>query len=406
MNEPNLTGKPGTNVTLVGCLTRLGWTPEEFAYQLNTLARSLGLSVPARHPKTPRRWLTARPPSTRPCAPRQPWPGLVCALLSGRLRESVTLASLGWQMSAGALYVPADDGLDQPWNSRGAIASLWAVLEAIGMDRRHFVVLTGTGLTAFAHEWLLDAERLAASAQGQRVDQALVDDLERVADVRRHQDDVLGSNTVFQAVRDDLRLVTELLDDARYTDKIGQQLYALAAEFARIAGVRALDNDDEALAQRYFMAGLRAAHSSGDRAVGANILTFMSVQARDRDPRDAVRIAESALAGAKDLTPAMQATVQAHLACAAALAGEETTAARARDRMGGWRLPCCHRSGGIAETAQLPPQTHPDNRVPQNRPALRQHHPGQGLRRQIRRPTPLHISLTRSGVGRRPEFWP
>ncbi|MPZ67869.1 MAG: hypothetical protein GEU83_21110 [Pseudonocardiaceae bacterium] len=59
---------------------------------------------------------------------------------------------MGWQTSAGALYVPADDGLDQPWDPRGAVASLREVLEAMGMDRRHFVILTGTGLTAFAHK--------------------------------------------------------------------------------------------------------------------------------------------------------------------------------------------------------------------------------------------------------------
>ncbi|MGH3839590.1 MAG: hypothetical protein ACRDSF_28390, partial [Pseudonocardiaceae bacterium] len=73
----------------------------------------------------------------------------------------MTLASLGWQTSAAALYVPADDGLHHPWRPHGTIASLREVLEAIGMDRRHFVVLTGTGLTAFAHDWMLDPARVA-----------------------------------------------------------------------------------------------------------------------------------------------------------------------------------------------------------------------------------------------------
>lgn len=333
MTEQAITNQEATNAALIGHLNRLGWTPERFAYHLNDLARSLRLPVPAMHPKTPRRWLTARPPSTRPCAPRQPWPGLVCSLLSRHLQESVTLASLGWQTSAGALYVPADDGLHHPWNPGGAIASLREVLEAVGMDRRHFVVLTGTGLTVFAHDWLLDPQRVVASVRGQRVDHAVIQDLERVADARRHLDDVVGGGTVFRAVREDLRLVTELLSNGRYTEKIGQRLHALAAEFARIAGLRAFDNNDHATAQRYFMAGLRAAHSSADRAVGANILTCMARQARDHDPRDAVRLAESALTGAKDLTPAMQASIQSQLALAAGRVGEQTTATRAQGRM-------------------------------------------------------------------------
>ncbi|MGH3907504.1 MAG: hypothetical protein ACRDTE_25505, partial [Pseudonocardiaceae bacterium] len=104
VSEPHLTSEPATNVMLVGYLTRLDWSAEQFAYRLNGLARSLRL--PDRiHAKTPRRWLKARPPMLLPCVPRQPWPGLVCSLLSRHLHESVTLASLGWQASAGALYV-------------------------------------------------------------------------------------------------------------------------------------------------------------------------------------------------------------------------------------------------------------------------------------------------------------
>ncbi|MGH3885107.1 MAG: hypothetical protein ACRDSZ_00825 [Pseudonocardiaceae bacterium] len=332
MREPDLTSEVATNVALNSCLTRLGWSAEQFASHLNGLARSLRLPDEI-HPKTPRRWLKARPPSGLPCVPRQPWPGLVCALLSRRLHEPVTLASLGWQTSAGALYVPADDGLDHAWDPRGAVASLREVLEAVGMDRRHFVVITGTTLTAFAHDWLLDPARIAASVQGKRADHAVVDDLERVAESRRRLDDALGGATVFRAVREDLRLVTEILDNARYTEEVGQRLYAVVAEFARLAGLLAYDSNNEALAQRYFMAGLRAAHSSGDRAVGANILGFMSKQARDRDPRDAVRLAESALVGAKDLTPAVGSWIQARLASSAAYAGDAIAADRAQGRM-------------------------------------------------------------------------
>lgn len=332
MREPNLTPEVAMNVALDSYLTRLGWSAEQFASHLNGFARCMRLPDEI-HPKTPRRWLKTRPPSVLPCVPRQPWPGLVCALLSRRLHEPITLASLGWQTSAGALYVPADDGLDHAWNPSGAVASLREVLEAVGMDRRHFVAITGTTLTAFAHDWLLDPARIAASIQGKRVDHAVVDDLERVANARRRLDDALGGGTVFRAVREDLRLVTETLDNARYTEDVGQRLYAVAAEFARLAGLLVYDNNHEALAQRYFLAGLRAAHSSGDRAVGANILGFMSKQARDRDPRDAVRLAESALVGAKDLTPAVESWIQARLASSAASTGDATAADRAQGRM-------------------------------------------------------------------------
>ena len=269
MSELYLVFQDATNAVLVGCLTRLGWTPEQFAYHLNRLARSLRPAVPEISPKTPWRWLTARPPATKPCVPRQPWPGLIASLLSRHLREPVTLASLGWQASAGALFVLADDGLHHPWTPLhhpwtppGAIASLHEVLETIGMDRRHFVALTGTGLTTFAHDWMLDPARVAAAARGQRVDHAVVDDLERVVDARRRLDDRFGGGMVFRVVREDLLLVNEMLDNSSYTEEIGRRLYAVAAEFARIAGLRAYDNNDEALAQRFFIAGLRSPGSS------------------------------------------------------------------------------------------------------------------------------------------------
>lgn len=128
MREPNLTPEVAMNVALDSYLTRLGWSAEQFASHLNGFARCMRLPDEI-HPKTPRRWLKTRPPSVLPCVPRQPWPGLVCALLSRRLHEPITLASLGWQTSAGALYVPADDGLDHAWNPSGAVASLREVLE-------------------------------------------------------------------------------------------------------------------------------------------------------------------------------------------------------------------------------------------------------------------------------------
>ncbi|MGQ0775922.1 MAG: hypothetical protein ACT4NY_16135, partial [Pseudonocardiales bacterium] len=51
------------------------------------------------------------------------------------------------------------------------------------------------------------------------------------------------------------------------------------------------------------------------------------------DPRDGVRLAESALVGAKELTPALEASIQSHLVVAAARAGDATTAVRAQGRM-------------------------------------------------------------------------
>jgi len=265
-----------------------------------------------------------------PSIPRDPWPGLVCAVLARRLHEPVTLASLGWEQSAGAVYVPADDGLT---HVDGAVASLREVVEADGMDRRHFLVVTGGALTTFAHDWLFDPARIASAVKGKRIDHAVVDDLERIADGRRKLDDALGGATLLRSSREDLRLAVEILSNASYTEDVGKRLYAVAAEFARIAGGLAFDCDQQAVAQRLYLAALRAAHSSGDRSLGAHILGDMSQLAKYSEPRDALRLAESALIGARDLTPAMAARLHGDLGMAAACIGDADAMNRALGRM-------------------------------------------------------------------------
>ena len=196
-----------TNRVLDGYLSRLGWSAPQLARHLNELAAALRL--PDRvHPKTPRRWIHTTGARQRPNVPHPPWPGLVCALLARRLHEPVTLAMLGWDSGSGAVFVPADDGLDHAWNPAGAIASLREALEADGMDRRHFIAITGTALTTFAHDWLLEPARIAAAVQGKRIDQVVVDELRQLCLNSRKLDEAVGGGVaVFRTVREHLRLV-------------------------------------------------------------------------------------------------------------------------------------------------------------------------------------------------------
>jgi tetratricopeptide (TPR) repeat protein len=316
------------NEALVGHLARAGWSAENLGHHVNRLAASLRLADRV-HVKSPRRWIDAVPPRTVPSVPRDPWPGLVCAALSRRLHEPVSLADLGWERSAGAVLVPADDGVTYA----GALVALRELVEVDGVDRRHFLLVTGGALTTFAHDWLFDPERIVAATRGRRIDHAVVDDLERIADARRHLDDSLGGAALLRPAREDLRLVVEILTNAAYTEDVGRRLYAVAAEFARIASGLAFDCDQPAVAQRYSLVALRAAHLSADRSLGAHILIDMSEHAKYSEPRDALRLAESALVGARDLSPAMAARVHGGICMAAACTGDARAADQASGRM-------------------------------------------------------------------------
>lgn len=321
-----------TNEALELLLARAGWTPENLGDRLNELAARQQLGVRG-HRRSPRRWVYAEPGRNAPRIPREPWPSLVCHVLHERLGEPVTLESLGWADAGPLRYVPADHGLGQRWDVSGALDAMASVVDADVMERRQFLSLTGLTLTSVAHQWLFEPQRVAASVLGKRADHAMVDDLQRVADARRRMDDAIGGGTLLPSVREDLRLVVALLRNASYTEDVGKRLYSVAAEFSRLAGWLACDCNAPALAQRYFAAGLRAAHLSNDRAVGANILGFMSVQAgRSPNPVDAVTLAESALTSERSLTPKVAASLHARLAQGAARTGNANLWKRAQSR--------------------------------------------------------------------------
>src|SRR5215217_3028358 len=147
-------------------LAEAGWSPETFARRIREQGRRQRVSVTV-HDKTPYHWLRDGR------CPYDPIPQLVALALSAHLGRSIGPADLGWH-SVRALVRRADDGLAQLWFSEGAIRGLEEV--ASGVQRRGFLALTGSALTAVAHQWLvLDSPRLAAALDGgRRIDKALV----------------------------------------------------------------------------------------------------------------------------------------------------------------------------------------------------------------------------------------
>jgi tetratricopeptide (TPR) repeat protein len=321
------------NVELKRLLMRAGWTPEDLGDQLNRLAASMRLRAHINR-QSVRRWVHAMPSCPKIVKPSEPWPALVCHLLQRQTRETVTPAALGWSEAALCLLA-ADHGLDQPWTRTGALDAWAQVMDAgpMGFQRRHFFELTGLTLTTVAYQWLRDPDRVAASLAGKRVDHALVDGFDLLTEARRRMDDAIGGGNLLTSVREDLQLVLALLDNAAYTEDIGRRLHAVAAELGRLAGWLAFDTNQHAAAQRYWLAALRSAHLSGDRALGANILRCMSEQAaRVGSPRDAFALAEAALDVEQALTPAVTASLYGQLAVGAGGIGEKLTARRAQDR--------------------------------------------------------------------------
>ena len=284
---------------LVAVLAELGWKPEVLARRLNNFAAMHGRGERL-HIKTPYKWLHGT-------EPHSPWPALAAALMTGELGRLITPAELGWRKDV-IEALSAIGGLVLPWTVAGSLHAIRVVSDPGNMDRRIFITLLGAGASAPAHEGLLARpDTVLAKSSGRSVPMTIVDQFDDVTAQLRRMDDQLGGALVLPMVRDQLRHVLRVLDQRSYTDTIGRRLHA-AAELMRLAGTLAFDGSHHPQAQRYWIAALHAAHAAGDRALGANIVGFMSEQAKLLGQiRAAVTLAETARTGYPGATPRVAA---------------------------------------------------------------------------------------------------
>lgn len=197
--------------------------------------------------------------------------------------------------------------------------------------------LTGPALTAPAHQWLVqEPEPVISGLAGRRVGAGVVDRLPAMITELRALDDVAGGGDVLALTRQHFRWVAGLLDQASYDDATGRKLHNALAELGQLAGWACFDAGKPGLAQRYYIAALRAAHVADDRTLGAHILGSMAYQAaRSEQPSDAVTLIDTAVAGTRgQQTPRLLAALYPRQAYAFARLGDTSacTAAIAKAR--------------------------------------------------------------------------
>ena len=236
-----------------------------------------------------------------------------------------------------------DPVLVAPWNHRGTVEVAILLSGGGRVKRRVFLPLAGLALTAPAHQWLVhEPEALVSGLTGHRVSDELVARLRAMATELRRMDDVAGGGSVLAMAQQLFGWVAGLLDRASYDEHTGRALYVVLAGLGQLCGYSAFDMQEHGLAQRYYIAGLRAAHSADDRPFGAHILATMARQATVQgQPSDAVTFVETALAGTRgQATPALLAELYDRQAAAFAALGDTSacTAAISRARIQAERL--------------------------------------------------------------------
>ncbi|MEV7124009.1 transcriptional regulator [Kitasatospora griseola] len=232
----------------------------------------------------------------------------------------------GWP---GFLLQAFDDDrlvLESPWTVAGTVNSLTDVGGPV--DRRGFLIASTSTLAAAFAQWTRAQPALAVTARGRRVGTEAVNLFDARLDALRHLDDTIGASQVYDAAALELRLITDLLKNASYTEETGRRLFAAAAEASRLAGWCAYDHSHHAAAERHFVTSLRAAASAGDPTMGAVTLAFWAnLRYNANDPHGALHLIDGALADRHKISsPRVLAMLHARAARAHSKAGEPTAA--------------------------------------------------------------------------------
>jgi DNA-binding XRE family transcriptional regulator len=218
-----------------------------------------------------------------------------------------------------------DPVLTAPWNHRGTVDAVVILSGGGWVKRRVFLSLTGTALTAPAHQWLVnEPEPLVSGLSGRRISADMVYQLTAMIAELRKMDDIAGGGSVLSLAQHEFGWAAGLLDQAVYDEHTERMLFAALAELGQLCGWAAYDAGHHALAQRYYVAALRATHSADDRPLGAHVLSCMAEQAaRQGQPAEAVTLIETALAGMRgQQIPSLLAELYGRQAYAFATVGD------------------------------------------------------------------------------------
>ncbi|GLF98849.1 transcriptional regulator [Streptomyces yaizuensis] len=145
-----------------------------------------------------------------------------------------------------------------------------------------------------------------------------------------HLDDSLGGTPCTNTAREDLRMVTRILRQARHTGQRTTDLHYLAVEYARFLGWAEFDAGRPAAAHRAWHTALRAAAEVADPARSAYLLANLALACvYDGQATTAAQMLNSArdLAGTRT-TPLVAAMITIWQVRAAAATGDARHAAR------------------------------------------------------------------------------
>ncbi|GAB3162292.1 hypothetical protein GCM10027258_81140 [Amycolatopsis stemonae] len=223
-----------------------------------------------------------------------------------------------------------------PWTPAGTVRSIEATSRGGAMDRRGFLIASGTVLGTIAASW---SQALAAppapapvAARTGRLAPHTITRLEQRVEDLRHLDDVLASETLRPTAIAEMTMLSALAHTA-VNDPLGPRLFTTLAEAARMCGWQSFELGMHAAAQDFYVTGLKASAQAKDPQAGAHILSYMAIQAYSvGNPQDAVNLVQTAQRTvARHATPRVRSMLHARAARALSKTGDLRGCARELD---------------------------------------------------------------------------
>ncbi|MCY0923096.1 XRE family transcriptional regulator [Streptomyces sp. H27-G5] len=247
------------------------------------------------------------------------------------IAEALELPLASVDPAAWPHWLPAGDGGVVPLGPSSTVIALREALNTAmeRLERRTFLTISGTALTALAAAWATGPGSALAALEGggKLVGEDTVTVLEDISrqlnslatEQRQHVSALLDAH---------LATVTDLIDGSRYDKATGLRLHTLAASLAQTVAWHRFDHGRHTAASKLWVAGLHSAHATRDPDLGAAMLGDLAYQAAWRqDQTTAAGILRQALKRAQH--PAARSLLHLRLARTLAAQKDKQPALRA-----------------------------------------------------------------------------
>jgi tetratricopeptide (TPR) repeat protein len=295
-------------------LTEMGWTEQQLARAVNATGAETGLTL--RYDRSAvSHWLAGR-------RPWGPVPALVAETLSRRLGRPVTLADAGLSVQEPVTEQRSEDAID-----------MLVQLAAFSGERRRLLTNGAYSLAALSvPAWA----QVRDPVQVRRADQdrlvpARVDAAEQMMSLFADADANFGGGRARAPLAAYLAYDVAPCLSATASKPLRARMLTVATQLTYLCAFMCFDDDQHALAQRYYRAALDLAVQNADPAAYAIGLRALSVQARELGHhRPALQLAEvAASTGRRQFPPERQAFFLGQVAVATAADGDRRGALEA-----------------------------------------------------------------------------